>query len=122
MPRRHAGDRTADGRAKQTKDPKAVRVMRWSSLPPQHGSRAASNAKDRKPQKDWIKELYERRQRIAKRGQGNAKARVDTRITINTQARLADILGKDDTALSAAKASQGVDDCPETPNSVRLMK
>ncbi len=131
LPRRHADDRT-DGRPTQPKDPKAVRVMRWSSLPSEHRSRAASvvtngrgipaatTVKDRKPQKDWIKELYERRQRIAKRGQGNAKARVDTRITIDTQARLADILGKDDVALSAAKASQGVDERFGTPNRLRL--
>ena len=132
LPRRRADDGT-DGRAKQTKDPKAVRVMRWSSLPPEHGARtvpvatngrgivAATTAKDRKPQKDWIKELYERRQRIAKRGQGNAKARIDTKITKDTQTRLADILGKDDAALSAGKADQGAGErFGSSPNRLQL--
>ena len=112
LPRRHADDRP-DSRSKRTKDP--VRVMRWSNMPPEHGSETAVangrgivtavSATDRKPQKDWIKELYERRQRIAKRGQGHAKPRVDTRITTDTQARLTGILGKDDAALSTAEVN-----------------
>ena len=114
LPRRHADD-PPDSRSKRTKD--SVRVMRWSNMPPEHGSEAAAangrgivtavSATDRKPQKDWIKELYERRQRIAKRGQGHAKARVDTRITTDTQARLTGILGKDDAALSTAEVNPG---------------
>jgi hypothetical protein len=127
MPRRpatSAGETDSEFRSKRAsskeKDPASVRLMRWSNAPPDHGMRkaptaanAAANAngggivaatasRDREPQKDWIKELYQRRQRIAKRGKG--QARIDTRITTDTQAQLADILGKNEAALGAAES------------------
>ena len=85
--------------------PGDVRLMRWSNVEEEDGGGGRPPLdKEKEEQKDWIKELYRRRQRIAQRGQ--ARPVLDTRIPAasSTKAKLENILGKQDAALAAADA------------------